>query len=38
MTTDTQPTARLRTAPRDDAPSLMLAAVCAVALTLSEDC
>lgn len=32
MTTDTQPTARLRTAPRDDAPSLMLAAVCAVAV------
>ena len=32
MTTDTQPTARLRTAPREDAPSLMLAAVCAAAV------
>ena len=32
MTTNTQPTARLRTAPRDDAPSLMLAAVCAAAV------
>lgn len=32
MTTNIQPTARLRTAPRDDAPSLMLAAVCAVAV------